>query len=64
MGFFVLALEEDLEKKRGNFVSVLSFGPETGNVTRSLVKFGGTLEDGRGHYYIDRITSAKSCTME
>jgi hypothetical protein len=33
VGFFVVALEEDLEKKRGNLVSMLSFGPEAGNVT-------------------------------
>jgi hypothetical protein len=38
VGFFVVALEEDLEKKRGNLVSMLSFGPETGNVT--AMEFG------------------------
>ena len=40
MGFFVVALEEDLEKKRSNLVSMLSIEPEneTGNV--AATKFG------------------------
>jgi hypothetical protein len=35
VGFFVVALEDDLEKKRANVMSMLSFAPEneTGNVT-------------------------------
>jgi hypothetical protein len=33
VGFYIVALEEDLERKQGNLVSMLSFGSEGGNVT-------------------------------
>ena len=47
----MLVLEEDLEKKRGNLVSMLSFGPETGNVTAT--EFGKVW---RAHLKMDEAT--------